>query len=181
MALRETDQIPVRITQPGAVEEILPRVGASQALPAGQVKPATMGELRAILGLPADADDSIIAAGTYLPTITDGANVTATVAQTSRFWRIGNVVGVNGAVSIDPNSAATATTIGISLPIASDMGSAIQLSGQLMQVINVSPGPVFSAIVGDSANDRATTTFISSSGSGLLALQYTFTFTYEVV
>lgn len=71
-----------------------------------------------------------IASGTYTPTLTAGLNVESVSNFAWQWIRIGNVVHVAGAVNLDPISAGdTYTRLGLSLPIASNLSVAGQLSG----------------------------------------------------
>jgi hypothetical protein len=66
--------------------------------------------------------------GTYTPTITLGTNAAAATAYVTQYMRMGNVVTLGGIVDVDP-TAASATTILLSLPVASDFASAQQAGG----------------------------------------------------
>ncbi len=72
---------------------------------------------------------TIIDAGLYTPTLTNGSNVAASAASEVQWMRIGNVVIVGGTLTMDPTSAATNTLLGISLPIASNFTAVNQLGG----------------------------------------------------
>jgi hypothetical protein len=99
------------------------------------------------------------ASGTYTPTLTSVANVTATTAYVCQYTRIGNVVSVSGKLDLDPTLAATSTQVGISLPIASNLASNQQSSGTAFASGVAGQG---AAILGDATNDRAQLQYISS-------------------
>lgn len=99
------------------------------------------------------------ASGTYTPTLTSVANVTATTAYACQYTRIGNVVSVSGKLDLDPTIAATSTQVGISLPIASNLASNEQSSGTAFASGVAGQG---AAILGDATNDRAQLQYISS-------------------
>lgn len=68
--------------------------------------------------------------GTYTPTVTNGANVAASTPKLSTYQRFGSQACVQGSIDIDPTSAAaTATSLTMTLPIASVLASSIDLSG----------------------------------------------------
>jgi len=101
------------------------------------------------------------AAGTYSPTFTAGANVDGTPAQNGDFQylRLGSLVIVTGRVGVDPTAdGGTTTTLGISLPVASDLADSSDLIG--MGTLATQDGAV---IIGDDTNDRAEMTFLAQS------------------
>ena len=67
--------------------------------------------------------------GTYTPTLTNSSNIDASTAFLCQYMRVGNVVTVSGQVNIDFTSAATYTSLGMTLPIASDFANASELGG----------------------------------------------------
>lgn len=95
--------------------------------------------------------------GTYTPTITPVTNVDATTAFGAQFLRVGNSVVVSGVIDIDATVAGVLTSVGFSLPIASDL-SGINLAGTC--------GPDSSAgldgvVIADATNNRAQFDFVS--------------------
>mgnify|MGYP003343263409 FL=1 len=63
----------------------------------------------------------VIDTGTYFPVLTNVTNVDASSVYTCQYVRIGNIVTVSGKVGIDCTAAAaTATELGMDLPIASN-------------------------------------------------------------
>lgn len=70
-----------------------------------------------------------IASGTYTPTLTNISNVDSSTPRQCQWTRVGNVVCVSGEIDIDPTSLDTNTRLRISLPIASDLNAASNLSG----------------------------------------------------
>lgn len=73
--------------------------------------------------------DQYIASGTWTPTLTNIANLDSTTANLSQWMRVGNVVTFSGLIAADPTSAAVATRVGISLPIASDFSATSNAAG----------------------------------------------------
>lgn len=116
-----------------------------------------------------------LTSGTYTPTLTNVANLDASTAYQCQYMRVGNTVTVSGKVDVDPTAAATPTQLGISLPIASNIGGAEDCAGT-----GASPGIAGQsmAVVGNAANNRAELQWIA----GDLTNQATyFTFTYQVI
>lgn len=97
--------------------------------------------------------------GTYTPTLTNVANVSASTNYQCQYLRVGNTVVVSGKLDIDPTLATTATQLGISLPIASNIGAAENCGGVAFASAIASQG---AAIVGDAANNRAELQYIST-------------------
>lgn len=117
-----------------------------------------------------------IASGTYTPTLTNGANVDSTTSAVCQYIRVGNVVTVSGVVSVDPTaSGGTATQVGISFPIASNLASTTQCGGGGAHNVNSPTGVL---ITSDTANDRAQATFAANTTA---SASMGFTFTYLVV
>lgn len=119
---------------------------------------------------------SDVLSGTYTPTLTGTANVAASTAFACQYMRVGNVVTVSGQIDIDPTAAApTATDLGISLPIASNLASQQQLAGVSdCYQIALQGG----TIRGDAANDRATLSYVATSTANQ---SHFFTFTYLII
>jgi hypothetical protein len=113
-----------------------------------------------------------VVSGTYTPTLTNGANVDSSTAFLSHYLRVGNVVTVTGRIAVDATAAApTATTVGISLPVASNFSVATDCGG-LISLASSTGGP----ILADTVNDRATATYpasITSNQSGGFSFMYT--------
>ncbi len=117
-----------------------------------------------------------IASGTYTPTLTNTTNIAASTARQCQWIRVGNVVTVSGAVDIDPTTANIATTLGMSLPIASTTGAISNLGG-VATGNNATPISLF-GIYADTVNNRAK--FETSVIGDVANRTYEFTFTYLV-
>src|SRR3989338_1835376 len=117
-----------------------------------------------------------VAHGTYSAAFTNAANLDGTPANvTCQYLRIGNTVTVSGSVTVDPTLTATATKVGIALPIASDFAAAEQCSGTASAP---SIAGQSAAITADATNNRAEMQWVS----GDVTSQYmAFTFTYLVI
>ena len=114
--------------------------------------------------------------GTYTPTITNNANLDSTTAYACNYVRVGNVVTVSGLVVVDCTLASTATSLYISLPIASDLVAINDLGGA------AACPAVFglcAAIYADTAGNRAYMAF--NNGGAITSQSLTFSFTYRVL
>jgi hypothetical protein len=118
---------------------------------------------------------ALITSGTYLPALTNVANLAASTAFTCQFLRVGAVVTVSGRVDVDPTAGATLTTLGISLPIASAFANAFECAGS-----GVSPAFAgqCAAVLGDVANGRASLQWTSADVTNQPLF---FSFTYRVL
>src|SRR5688572_18667433 len=99
------------------------------------------------LALDSTLVDSPNLAGKYVPTITGTTNVASSSNPKAFYRRSGAYVFVQGHVTVDPTDAA-ATEIGISLPVASDLAAAADLSG-----FSGSSALEMGVVVGDSTNN----------------------------
>ncbi len=100
-----------------------------------------------------------LASGTYTPTITNTTNVTASTPYLSNYVRIGSQVIVFWSVDINA-TAATNTEFQMTLPVASNFGNTIQLtgSGSCLTVAAQS-----SVALGDASTDRASIQFVATT------------------
>lgn len=99
------------------------------------------------------SDESVPTSGSYTPTLTNVSNVAASTAYVCRWTRVDNTITVFGRLDVDP-TATGATTIDISLPVASNFGASGDLSGvasSITPTVSTSAG-----IYADFTNDRAT-------------------------
>ncbi len=113
---------------------------------------------------------------TYTPTLTNTTNLDASTPLVAHYMRIGNEVAVIGQLTIDPTAAgATATEMGISLPVTSDFTSAANdITG--FAYSTDSAIAEYGSISGDTTNNRAKLSFkAASSASHNLAYQFTYT------
>lgn len=120
------------------------------------------------------------ASGTYTPTITSVANLSSTTAQVCYYTRVGDIVTVSGFVQTQTVSDEVVTTLDISLPIASNFTSAVQLSGS-SSYFTSSFGSHQGLIKADATNDRATVSWLPMNGSGEGDVLLQFTFTYRIL
>lgn len=109
--------------------------------------------------------------GTYTPTITNGTNVTSSSGPSAMFIRIGNRGEVKGSVVVTATGAG-ATSLGISLPIASNFAVSTDLFGQI--VSQAEQGTMVASV----ANDRADANWSVAAGG---AATYFFDFMYTII
>lgn len=112
-----------------------------------------------------------IAHGTYTPTLTNTTNLDASTAYECQWLRVGSVVTVSGKVDVDPTAGA-ATSLGISLPVASNFGATKDCGG-----VGSTAGQSAS-IIGDAANNRASVNWTAVDTTNR---SMHFTFTYLVI
>lgn len=115
-----------------------------------------------------------ILSGTYTPTLTNVTNLAASTAYQCQYMRVGTTVLVSGKADVDPTAAAT-TRLGISLPIASNLGAVEDLAGTAFAPAVAGQG---AAIGGDAANDRAIMEWVAVDVANRAMF---FTFMYEVI
>lgn len=118
--------------------------------------------------------DSFVHAGTYTPTLTGVANVTGSTAYECQYMRVGKVVTVSGRVDVDPTANSVQTTLGISLPIASELTATNQCGGTAAHGLVAGYSGY---IIGDITNNRAQLQFIVGDNANRA---WMFTFTYLI-
>lgn len=113
---------------------------------------------------------------TYTPTLTNATNVSSSTVRVHKWFRLGDVVVVNGSVSVTPTAAAgAATQLGISLPVSSNLTSVYDIRSGASPDTDL--GNTIPFISADFGNDRALLNFNAGSTS---ACGWAYTFTYEV-
>jgi hypothetical protein len=118
---------------------------------------------------------SALTTGTYTPTLTNTTNVAASTAYECRWFRIGDQVIVFGKADVDPTASAASTVLGISLPVASNLGDTGDLSGTAAAIATAGEA---AAIIGDSGNDRAVMQWITQTTANH---SMNFSFGYKVI
>lgn len=126
------------------------------------------------LSIAALSDLPTLASGVYTPTLTGVANVGASTPYECQYLRVGSTVTVSGRVDVDP-TAAVSTQLGISLPIASNIGAPEDCAGTAFCPTIAGQG---AAILGDAANNRAQMEWIAVD---ITNQPMYFTFTYAVI
>ena len=115
-----------------------------------------------------------ITSGTYTPTLTGVTNVAASTAYQCQYLRVGATVHVSGKVDVDPTAAA-ATELGISLPVASNFGATEDCAGVgMMPAVSREA----TAVLADTTNDRASMQWVATDTANRSVY---FTFTYQVI
>jgi len=113
--------------------------------------------------------------GTYTPTLTNVANVAASTAYACQWMRVGAVVTVSGRVDVDPTAAAVATTLALSLPVASNFSAAEQCGGT---AAGFGVAGEVAAIRADTVNDRAELQWVTADAANHAMY---FNFSYQVI
>ena len=121
------------------------------------------------IGLPTS-----FASGDYVPTLTDETNIAASVLVAARFVRINNTVTVYFGVTLDITGAGAAE-LGISLPVASTLAAAGDLTGHANSLTVDEDQAV---VAGDVANDRAAMNY-TGIATGVIA--WAGSFSYRVL
>ena len=98
------------------------------------------------------SDLPTLVSGLYTPTLTNVANISANTAYECQYIRVGSIVTVSGKLDVDPTSSNTITQLGISLPVASNLGAAEDCAGT--GACPTISGQAY-AILGDATNNRA--------------------------
>lgn len=111
---------------------------------------------------------------TYTPTLTNSANISASTASVLQYYRIGNMVTVAGVVTIDPITTTTLTTLGMTLPVASNFTTAVD-GGGTGAAQTVADGAL--SIFTDATNDRMTLQYICTDVTNHA---FSIHFTYQV-
>lgn len=115
-----------------------------------------------------------LASGTYTPTLTNVANLDASVAFSCQYLRVGNTVMVSGMVQLDPTATSVSTQLRMTLPIASALTATEQLAG----TANCGSTAQFCAIQADPATDTALFVGLPTSTANR---SYMFTFVYQIL
>lgn len=120
------------------------------------------------------SDLPTLAAGTYTPTLTNVTNLSASTAYQCQYLRVGATVTVSGRADVDPTAAA-ATELGVSLPVASNLGASEDCAGVGALAATSTENTI---ILGDTTNNRASIQWVATD---LANTAMYFTFTYQVI
>ena len=112
--------------------------------------------------------------GVYTPTITNISNIQAVTAFQCMYRRVGDQVSVNGRINIDPTTNGSATSIEMTLPVASNLTALGDLAGTSACPDTNQSGGIFANI----ATDRAVMTFQAGSNA---ARDHYFSYSYRVL
>lgn len=143
----------------GGTSQVLKQVSAGAAVTVGQL---------------ATTDIIGITVSTYTPTLFNTTNVAASTAYPCQYMKVGSVVTVSGLVDIDPTAAA-ATLLGMSIPVASNFANTYELGGT-----GVSPAVASqcAGLYADTTNDRVAFEFVAIDTANR---SWAFSFTYCVI
>lgn len=137
--------------------------------------PSTAGNvLTSVAGAWVSATPTVVASGTYTPTLTEVTNCPTLGTYQAQWLRVGNVVTVSGQINIDPGATGD-VNLAISLPAAQP--SNITALSNVAGTANSYSTTECAAIYGDTVNDRANLRFIATS---ITAKNWWYTFTYLV-
>lgn len=129
------------------------------------------------LGINGVADN--VKSGTYTPTVTGTANVSANTPLKCQYIRVGNVVTVSGSVLITPTAANTTTTFTMSLPITSNFSGIQSCGGAGNWTAGTTPANYTTAISAQTGTPG--TAFFSFYSDILLGSRFIpFSFTYLI-
>jgi hypothetical protein len=121
------------------------------------------------------ANSNIINYGTYTPTLTNTANLSASTAYPCQYMQVGTVVTVSGRVDVDPTTITTLTQLKISLPVSSNFTQSYQCGG-----CGGAAGTSVEAY-GITAAPSDTNALMSWVAVDVTNHQVAFSFTYQVV
>lgn len=103
--------------------------------------------------------------GSYTPSATNDTNVAASTPGVFYHFRLGNFCFAIGTAAIDPTAATTITRLELSLPIASNISSSVQLSGGMVR--NLTDRTYLSGeVFGNAVDKRATLQFYNDGDTG---------------
>lgn len=136
-------------------------------------RPKTPQDLGALEGW-LDLIWQLIKSDVYTPTLTNVTNLDGSTAFQCHYIRVGDVVHVAGKFQANPTAAA-ATELGMSLPIASNLLSADEQLAGTAFCPGVQQG---AAIQADATNNRASINWVANDTANRA---FQFTFTYRII
>ena len=143
----------------GGTSQVLKQTTAGGAVTVGQLS---------------TSDISGITVGTYTPTLFNTTNVAASTAYPCQYCKVGAFVMVSGLVDIDPTAAA-ATLLGMSLPVASAFANTYELGGT---AVSPSVASQCAGLYADTTNDRVAFGFVATDTANR---SWAFSYAYSVV
>ena len=120
------------------------------------------------------SDLPTLVAGTWSPTLTNTTNVAASTTYDGQYIRVGATVTCSGKVDIDPTAAA-ATVLEISLPVASNFGAEEDCAGTAVGLTTATIGAAISAEVTNNTAQLRYTAVDTGNKS------FYYTFTYQIL
>lgn len=113
--------------------------------------------------------------GTYSPTRSAEANLDASITFASvKYYRVGSMVTVAGRFTANPTTTATPTSFEMTLPVASNIGAAGDVSGTAFNG-TIQEG---AEVIGVAANDTAKVQWVAIDTT---STTWSFQFTYRVI
>ena len=120
-----------------------------------------------------------VGSGTYTPTLTNTTNVASSTSNVCQWMRVGDMVHVTGQLSVTATAAAgTATTLKVTLPVASALTANTQGAGAGTVSFFGALSAVPLILNMDASLDRASFLWFSATTS---ACAITFSFSYQVI
>jgi hypothetical protein len=129
-------------------------------------------QVGAVLGV----DQTVIkeitpSSGVYTPTLSIVANLDSAVAEEARWLRIGAVVTVFGAMTLNATAAATQTAVDITLPVPSNLAN-----NSLNGVAAAPYAALMGAIFAQAPTCEARLSYVSTAELGDVVWQYSFSY-----
>ncbi len=118
---------------------------------------------------------TIITSGTFTPTLIAVTNIDGATAYLCHYLRVGDVVTFSGKVDVNPTSAGSATTLGMTLPFSTNFGNDFECAGAGAYAAATSRP---AAIIADATNNRATFQWVPEHSDSQRMM---FTLTYQVI
>ena len=116
-----------------------------------------------------------LASGTYTPTLTNTANIDASTAYPCQYLRVGSSVTVSGRVDIDPTTVGVATSLDLTLPVATANFTGDQNAGGTAACAGVQQAAAIFANVG------AQTVRIGFVATDATNRSFRFSFMYQII
>jgi len=118
---------------------------------------------------------TVLASGTYVPTLTNTTNIASSTAHGFQYMRVGTVVTVSGQVTVNASVANTTTILELTIPVASSLSNDHELAGTGCGVTTINRVMV---VTGQTTNDRA---YISWQPAATGDIIYSIHFTYQIL
>lgn len=126
-------------------------------------------------GSVAGTTNQYVASGTYAPTASALTNLDSATVVAMQWMRVGNVVTLSGAFTVDPTTNGVACAFEIPPPIASNFGSGAHCGGGGSAVSGINSNLT---VIANSTNDTLVVHFLATNTA---AYQIFFTATYLVI
>lgn len=112
----------------------------------------------------------VLASSTFSPALTNTANISSSATFQGQYLRVGNTVTLSGQFTIDPVATTTLTQLTFTVPIASTLGAAENLSG------TASDGNLSAKIYSNGTGSG----ILEFNSVGTTATTWTYTLTYTI-